>query len=239
VIVPADNPPRLEASNLAVYSDAVDPITAASVTPPPNANGWHQGAVSVSLEATDLASGLHDTPAGWVDLLRYTLAGAQAGAETVVRGHSASFSVAAGGVTTVSYFATDAAGNEETVRTLDVKIDGAPPILSGLPSEGCTLWPPNHKLQQVAVLRATDAVSGIARGSFVVNATSNEPMDPSDVAVSEDENGGLVVELRAERSGDSPSGRVYHLTATARDLAGNAVTGTATCTVPHDKGKEK
>jgi hypothetical protein len=239
VNVPADNPPRLEATNFAVYSDAVDPVTTAVVSPAPNANGWNQAAVSVSLEATDLASGLNDTPAGWVDLLRYSLAGAQTSAETVVPGHSASFGVAPQGVTTVSYFATDAAGNEETARTLDVKIDGAPPVLSGLPSEECTLWPANHKLQRVAVLRASDAVSGIARGSFQVNATSNEPMDPSDVAVTEDESGGLVVELRAERSGGSTSGRVYQLTVTARDLAGNEVTGTATCTVPHDSGKGK
>ncbi len=239
VNVPADNPPRLEATNLGVYSDAVDPVTTANVFPAPNANGWNQAAVSVSLEATDLASGLNDTPAGWVDLLRYSLAGAQTGAETVVPGHSASFGVAPQGVTTVRYSATDAAGNEETTRRLDVKIDGAPPVLSGLPAEGCTLGPPNHKLQRVAVLRASDAVSGIARGSFQVNATSNEPVDPSDVAVTGDENGGLVVELRAERSGTSTSGRIYHLTVSARDLAGNEVTGTATCTVPHDRGQEK
>ena len=239
VNVPAENPPRLEASNFAVYSDAVDPVTTAIVDPAPNANGWNQAAVSVSLEATDLASGLNDTPAGWVDLLQYSLAGAQTGAETVVPGHSASFGVAPEGVTTVSYFATDAAGNEETARTLDVKIDGAPPVLSGLSAEVCTLSAPNHKLQRVAVLRASDAVSGIARGSFQVNATSNEPMDPSDVAVTEDENGGLVVELRAERSSGSTSGRVYHLTVTARDLAGNEVTGTATCIVPHDRGNGK
>jgi len=239
VNVPADNPPRLEATNFAVYSDAVDPVTTATVAPAPNANGWNQAAVSVSLEAADLASGLNDTPAGWVDLLRYSLAGAQTGAETVVAGHSASFDVAPQGVTKVSYFATDAAGNDETPRTLDVKIDGAPPVLSGLPSEGCTLWPVNHKLHRVAVLRAGDAVSGIARGSFQVNAISNEPMDPSDVAVTEDEAGGLVVELRAERSGGSESGRVYHLTVTAQDLAGNAVTGTASCIVPHDRGKGK
>jgi Phosphodiester glycosidase len=239
VNVPAENPPRLEASNFAVYSDAVDPVTTANVDPPPNASGWNHAAVSVSLEATDLASGLNDTPAGWVDLLRYSLTGAQTGVEKVVPGHSASVGVASDGVTTVSYFATDAAGNEETVRTLDIKIDGAPPVLTGLPPEGCTLWPANHKLQRVAVLRASDAVSGIARGSFQVHAASNEPMDPSDVAVTEDENGRLVVELRAERSGDSTSGRVYHLTVTARDLAGNEVTGTATCVVPHDSSKRK
>ena len=53
------------------------------------------------------------------------------------------------------------------------------------------------------------------------------------------DNGGLIVELRAERSGDSQAGHVYHLTATARDLPGNEVSGTAMCTVPHDQGKEK
>jgi len=239
VNVPADNPPRLEASNFAVYSDAVEPVTTAAVTPPPNANGWNQAAVNVSLEATDQASGLNDTPAGWVDQLQYSLAGAQTGTETVVPGHFASFGVAAQGVTTVTYSATDAAGNEEGSRTLEVKIDATAPVLSGLPSEDCTLWPPNHTLQQVAVLSASDAVSGIAPGSFEVHAASNEPLDPSDVVVTEDAEGRLVVELRAERSGGSKAGRVYDLSVNARDLAGNAVSGTARCTVPHDNGKKK
>src|SRR5262245_8827165 len=97
----------------------------------------------------------------------------------------------------------------------------------------------NHKLQRVAILRASDALAGIARGSFQVNVSSNEPTDASDVAVSEDENGGLVVELRAERSGDSKSGRVYYLTVMAQDLAGNEAIGTATCFVPHDRGVGK
>jgi hypothetical protein len=64
-------------------------------------------------------------------------------------------------------------------------------------------------------------------------------MDPSDGAVTEDENGGLLVELRAERSGRSQSGGVYQLTITAQDLAGNEVTGTATCVVPHDRDTGK
>lgn len=238
VNVPADNPPRLEATNFAVYSDAVNPVTTATVTATPNANGWNQAAVTVSLAATDLASGLVDTPTGWVDELRYSLAGAQAGAETVVAGSSASFGVAAQGITTVTYAATDAAGNDETARKLDVRIDGGAPVLSGLPSEGCTLWSPNHKLQQVAVLHATDAISGIAPGSFQVHATSNEAMDPDDMVVTENENGDLVVELRAERAGGNKAGRIYQLTVSAQDLAGNATTGTATCVVPHDKGKK-
>jgi hypothetical protein len=237
VNVPADNPPRLEASNLAVYSDGINPVTTATVNPAPNANGWHRDAVSVSLEATDLASGLNDTFPGWVDLLRYSLTGAQTGGDTNVAGSSTSFDVTAQGVTQVRYIAIDAAGNEEAARTLDVKIDGVPPVLSGLPAQPCTIWPPDQRLHRVAVVRAGDALSGLVPGSFKVTATSNEPMAPGDVAISADESGGLIVELRATRSGTNAAGRLYHLAITAEDLAGNTVTTTSTCVVPHDRRK--
>jgi hypothetical protein len=234
VNVPAENPPRLEASNFAVYSDGVDPVTTAVVDPPPNANGWNQAAVSVSLEATDLASGLNDTPAGWVDLLKYSLAGAQTAAETAVPGHSASFGVAPQGVTTVSYFATDAAGNEEAGRTHVVKLDGSVALITGLPASGCSLWPPNNKMTQVAVVSATDSLSGL--GTLKVSVTSNEPSDPGppDFTVTPRGPGEFAVSLRAERLG-SGSGRIYTITAKAKDLADNVTTTTATCTVPHDR----
>ncbi len=137
-------------------------------------------------------------------------------------------------MTAVSYFATDAAGNEEAARTLTIRLDASAPVITGLPVRGCSLWPPNQEMQRVAVVSATDALSGVA--SLHVAATSNEPSDPShpDVVVGPDGSGGFVVELRAERLG-SGSGRVYTLTATARDLADNVQTVTATCVVPHDQ----
>ena len=142
VNVPADNPPRLEATNFAVYSDAVDPVTTATVTPSPNANGWNQTAVNVGLEATDLASGL-ERHAGGMGRPAPVLAGRCANGrrdgrvpDTPPRSASSPE-----GVTTVSYFATDAAGNEEPSRTLDVKIDGTDPVLGGLPSRSARSGP--------------------------------------------------------------------------------------------------
>jgi hypothetical protein len=44
------------------------------------------------------------------------------------------------------------------------------------------------------------------------------------------------VELRAERNGDG-KGRIYSITSTCMDAAGNAATGTITVTVPHDMRK--
>jgi hypothetical protein len=234
VNVPADNPPRAEASNLAVYADGVDPVTTAATAPAPNANGWNNTSVTVSLSATDLASGILDTPAGWVDQLQYSLAGAQTSGPQIVPGNATSFPLSTPGVTTVTYFATDAAGNEETPRTHVVKLDGGAPAINGLPGRGCSLWPPNHKMKQVAVVTGADAVSGVA--SLEVTVTSNEPSDPGDpdFAVTPDGSGGFAVSLRAERLGGG-SGRVYTIAATATDLAGNLTTASATCTVAHDQ----
>ena len=234
VNVPSDNPHRAEASNLAIYSDGIPPITTATVLPAPNANGWNTTNVTVTLNATDLASGIVDTPAGWVDQVQYSLAGAQVKDQEVVPGSSASVGISASGVTTVTYFATDAAGNDETAKSVSVRLDGAGPMIKGLPTAGCALWPPNHKLRQVAVVSAEDLVSGVA--SFEVTATSSEPSaGEPDVVVTPDGSGGYAVWLRATRGG-AGKGRTYTVTATATDLAGNVTTTPPmTCVVPHNQ----
>jgi Phosphodiester glycosidase len=233
---PSDAAPgRSEGSNLAVYSDGVLPVTTAVVSPAANANGWNKTNVTVTLNATDLASGITDTPPGWVDQVQYSLA---AGAPKIVPGNTTSFGITTEGVTNVTYFATDAAGNEEVAKTLAVRLDGSAPTITGLPDGDCSVWPPTRKMVRVALLNAADTLSGVAPGSLQVKVTSNEPSDPNapDAVVVQD-GAGLAVELRADRS-SSGSGRVYTLTATATDLADNVRTMTTTCTVPHDQRKK-
>ena len=232
---PSDNPPRAEGGNFAVYSDGVLPVTTAVASPPANANGWNNTNVTVSLTSTDDRSGMAGNLPGWVDQVQYSLAGAQTSDPQIVPGSAASVEVTTPGITTLTYFATDAAGNDEVAKALTLRLDGSAPVVDGLPAGDCVLWPPNHKMRQVAVVTATDALSGVAPGSLQVTVTSNEASDPNDpdVVVTPDGSGGLVVELRAERAGSGP-GRLYRLTATAKDLAGNPQTVTATCTVPHD-----
>jgi hypothetical protein len=232
---PSDNPPRAEASSLAVYSDGIAPATKASVSPAPNANGWNNTGVTVTLESTDLASGFLENPPGWVDQLQYALSGAQTGDQQTVAGATTTFGVSAVGTTSVNYFATDAAGNDEAAQSLAVRIDSTSPAVNGLPGADCLLWPPNHHMQQIAVVSADDLTSGIA--SLNVTVTSNEPpSNPSqtDAVVSPDGSGGFVVSLRAERK-TKGIGRVYTITARATDKADNVQTTTATCRVPHDQ----
>jgi len=138
---------------------------------------------------------------------------------------------------TMSCWATNRAGLFNSAEVV-IKIDKTPPLISGMPIPSCTLWPPNHKLIRVATVAATDALSGITPGTFTVTGTSNEPIDPSDpaIVITPNGSGGLVVQLQADRLGTG-NGRVYTLSATTSDLAGNRTATTATCTVPHDQGK--
>jgi hypothetical protein len=114
-----------------------------------------------------------------------------------------------------------------------------PPVISGMPSPGCSLWPPNGKLVQVATVTAADSLSG-GLASFKVTGTSNEPSnDPSnpEIVITPNGSGGYVVQLQADRLGTG-TGRIYTLTATASNTSGITTTSVATCTVPHDQGKQ-
>ena len=119
--------------------------------------------------------------------------------------------------------------------------DSTPPTLtcSATPS---VLSPPDHRLVDVtATVIVTDTGSGPA-GFRLDSVTSNEPDNglgdgdqPSDIQ-------GFVVgtsdvsgQLRAERSGLG-NGRVYTLTFTGFDVAGNSAQCSIRVSVPHDMG---
>ena len=128
--------------------------------------------------------------------------------------------------------------NLSTGQFTSVVVDTAPPAIAGLPPTNCVLWPPNHKMIQVAMFTASDALSGLVPGSFTVTGTSNEPSSASDpdIVITPMSAESFVVQLRADRLGTG-TGRIYTLVAKATDQVGNVAKVTATCTVPHDQGK--
>ena len=203
-------------------TDTIPPVTTATPSLRPNANGWNNTNVIIALNATD--------PGGpGVKQIQFALGEAQNTGWQTVQGNAASVTISAEGTTVLSYFATDNAGNQEAAKTLTVQIDKTLPVISGLPAPGCTIWPPNHKLVKVATVTAADPLSGLAPGSFKITGTIHDPANGQIVIT-----GGpsqFFVQLGADKD------EVYMLTATASDLAGNTVTQQATCTVPHDQGK--
>src|SRR5262249_35714772 len=113
--------------------DTTPPTTLASAGPGANAKGWNATPVTITLSATDNAGG------SGVKEVRYSLTGATK-VSRVVSGSTAAVTVSAEGITTLTYYAVDNAGNKETGKTLTVRVDHTRPVVLGLPSK-CSLWP--------------------------------------------------------------------------------------------------
>ncbi|HWS89144.1 MAG TPA: PQQ-binding-like beta-propeller repeat protein [Pyrinomonadaceae bacterium] len=105
-------------------NDSAPPTTAATLSSPPNGAGWHNSDVTVTLGASDEVGGTG------VSEIVYGASGAQPIAQTSAAGASVSLTFAAEGLTTLTYFARDSAGNVEEARTLTVRLDKTAPGLT-------------------------------------------------------------------------------------------------------------
>jgi hypothetical protein len=101
--------------------DTTPPTTTGASSPLANGAGWNNSDVTVNLSAADNAGG------SGVKQVTYSASGAQTIASTTVAGATAAPVITAEGTTTVSFYATDNAGNTETTKTVTVMIDKTPP----------------------------------------------------------------------------------------------------------------
>lgn len=111
-------------SGVAPPSDTVAPATTPSLAPAPNANSWNNTAVAVRLSAADNPGG------SGVKEISATLSGAQTGGG-VTTGTATSITITQEGVTTLTFFARDNAGNTEAPKTLTIRIDKTAPAIVG------------------------------------------------------------------------------------------------------------
>lgn len=159
--------------------------------------GWYAAAVSVSLAATDDASG--------VAAIRYTLDGSEPTASSTP--YTGPFTVSA--ATTVKFRSWDNAGNVEATKSQLVQIDTQAPTVSiASPTNGATLKG-NVKISA----SAADALSGVVRVDFYANG----------VLVGTKIGAPFFVNWQTNRL---PRGQ-YTLTAVAFDAAGNTATSAA------------
>ena len=130
------------------------PTTVAVSSPLPNTYGWNNTNVTLVLTAAENAGG------SGVKSITYSLTGAQTGGGTVLAS-STSFLISAEGVTTVTFYATDNAGNVEAVKTITVKIDTTPPIITAVAAQTLEATSSAGAIATFA-LSATDTGSGLA-----------------------------------------------------------------------------
>jgi hypothetical protein len=147
------------------------------------------------------------------------------------------------GSTTVTFTATDAAGNAASCQSTITVADTQPPVLGAFSLAPSKLSPPNHKLRDIAVptLVATDVCD--AEPVILCSVASNEPPNgagdgntPFDIVFDGEEiftqgtgvreiasvggAGTFDLELRSERSGPG-DGRVYTTSCSAVDVHDN------------------
>ena len=132
-------------------AETTPPTTTATPSPTPNVNGWNNTNVMVTLNATDNEGG------SGVKEIHYAI---NSGPETVVSGNSASVTISAEGVTTLTYFAKDNAGNTEGAKDLTVQIDKTPPSIMGLRTPGPNAYGWNNT-NVLVTASGTDGTSGI------------------------------------------------------------------------------
>jgi len=143
------------------------------------------------------------------------------------------------GVTTVTFSASDAAGNRSESQ-LEVEItDTTGPDINMLTASPEVLWPPNHKMREVSITAvANDSCDPGPYSCRIISVASNEPVTGKGTgnhAPDWEIIGDLTVNLRAERSG-SGTGRIYTVEVACTDASSNESTGAALVTVPHDQG---
>jgi hypothetical protein len=151
-------------------ADATAPTDSASVSPAPNGAGWNKiSPATANITASDGLCG------SGVQKITYSATGAQPIAATDVPGSSAGVAITTDGVTTITYTATDNAGNTSSPQTIVVRLDTVIPSISiTSPANGST-----YLLNQVvsSSFGCTDVTSGVATCNGPV--ISPNPFDTS------------------------------------------------------------
>lgn len=130
----------------------------------------------------------------------------------------------------LAYTATNGFHTTTVTRTVNVA-DTTAPNITGFAVTPGSLGPPNHAMIDVIVLYGVSDASGTA--ACAVSVASSEAVNvPGDgnTAVDWEIVSAHHVRLRAERAGNG-NGRVYTVTLTCADAAGNAATRTASVSV--------
>jgi hypothetical protein len=136
------------------------------------------------------------------------------------------------GTTNVLLTVTDPRGATSQAWGSVTVVDATPPSVSAATATPNSMWPPNHQMFDVAV--SYTAGDNCGPVTSVLTVTSNEPINGTgdgDTAPDWQVIDAHNVRLRAERSGKG-SGRVYTITVTTTDGAGNQTVSTTTVSIP-------
>jgi hypothetical protein len=129
------------------------------------------------------------------------------------------------------------AGSISVMLNGTVPEDDVPPVIT-IAATPNVLWPPNGAAVPVTISGTIiDTGSGVSVGSgiFTVKDEYGEIQPSGAVAIASGGTYAFTIPLRAARAGSDKDGRLYAVTVSARDNAGNVGSASAVVTVPHDQ----
>jgi len=128
------------------------PTTTATLSPAPNAAGWNNKPVTVTLSSTENGN------AALVKQITYSASGAWSAPSTTVAGATASLLINTEGVTTITYWGTGFDNNSEAPQARRVQIDWTAPTVTFSGNAG------TYTVDQMVNIActATDSLSGVA-----------------------------------------------------------------------------
>jgi uncharacterized repeat protein (TIGR01451 family) len=131
----------------------------------------------------------------------------------------------------------DPEADEDESETAFITASNPPPIITGEKATPSALWPPSHKMADIAIDYQVIDNCGPIR--LELSVSSNESIDGAgdghtapDWQVVDAHH----VRVRSERSGNL-TGRIYTIAITAVDSADQATTQTVTVGVPHNRSR--
>ena len=205
--------------------DILAPETTATLQPgaPTGQNGWYKTAPTITLSANDNCSGVANT--------EYSTDAGQ-----TWQPYTGSFVFSTEGTTTILYRSTDRGSNIETAKSITVKIDITAPALT-LTATPSSIWPATLEMVNVRLDgTGSDSVSGLSSVSYVITDEYGMTLSlPVRSLSGGSANWSEVLPVEARREGTDLNGRLYVVTATLTDAAGNTTTVTRNIIVPHDQ----
>lgn len=199
-----------------VPDDTTPPVLTAAL-PPAGPSGWHPGVVELALAATDTASGVRSISWRIDD-----------GPTQTIAKPTAQVTLEANGVTQVTSWATDAAGNSSVPIVTAVRIDREPPHVEvASPAEGQRL----SVREEVRLdLAAGDPQSGVA--TLAASVTSPDgvvsPLQPGDAIPSAAHGAHILTVTAADAAGhETVVERRYTVLAPATDTTAPTATASA------------